>query len=161
MNETLLRDICESDEFNPDHKDAICIEYGYLARLINEHFQGLNKELETKDKLIDELNERLESSQRMNKYLARKVDCRGSRIEVQNKMIAEWNLVLKLTADECSSVTIHHDNADFSGSNCAITHEIILKKGVTFYGETKLECLKKAYGLQPNVANNQKGIDNE
>ncbi len=83
------------------------------------------------------------------------IDSLEFELEAKDKLLAEWNLVLKLTTDECSSVTIHHDNADFNGENCAITHETILKKGITFYGETKLECLERAYELLTNRDKNE------
>ena len=63
--------------------------------------------------------------------------------------LTEWDYVLKLTKEELNSVTIIHDNADFSGANCAIKFTIGLDKkygnGVTYFGDTKLDCLKKAY----------------
>lgn len=63
--------------------------------------------------------------------------------------LTEWDYVLKLTEQELHSVTIIHDNADFDGANSAITFTIALNKkygdGVTYFGDSKLECLKKAY----------------
>ena len=73
MNKTLLRDICESDEFNPDHEDAIVIEYNYLARLINEHFNELNKQLE------EQAKEMAKGTELMNRATA--------SLEVKNKEI--------------------------------------------------------------------------
>ena len=63
--------------------------------------------------------------------------------------MSEWDYVLKLTDKELHNVTIVHDNADYDGENCCIIFTIILDEkfgqGVQFYGDTKLECLEKAY----------------
>lgn len=61
----------------------------------------------------------------------------------------EWDYILKLTEKELHSVTIIHDNADFDGANAVIRFTVACDKkyglGVNYYGDTKLDCLRKAY----------------
>ncbi len=64
--------------------------------------------------------------------------------------LTEWDYILKLTEKELHSVIIIHDNADFIGENSVIVFKITLDKkyggdGVAYFGDTKLDCLKKAY----------------
>jgi hypothetical protein len=61
----------------------------------------------------------------------------------------EWDYVLALTENELHSVTIIHDNADFFGANSVVIFTVKLHEyfgsGVRFEGDSKLECLKKAF----------------
>ena len=70
---------------------------------------------------------------------------------VDKKAMAEWELILKLTADEGNAVEIVHDNPD-EGYNCLIIFTSLLQSPVdigynakTYTGDTKLQCLQKAW----------------
>jgi len=58
-----------------------------------------------------------------------------------------WHAIQKLTRDECTSVEIHNPNPDFGGPSYCVTWRpdtMVTNEELDFYGETYLECLKKA-----------------
>lgn len=66
-----------------------------------------------------------------------------------NKELTEWDYILLLTKDEMHNVTIWHDNPDFFNKfDCRIDYTFFSNGTLetkTYFGASKLSCLKKAY----------------
>lgn len=72
---------------------------------------------------------------------------------LMEKQAKEMGLIMQLTVDELTNVTIHHPNPDFGGPAYVVDYtywdyDVKHNKSVSCYGATLLECLQKAIDIK-------------
>lgn len=80
-----------------------------------------------------------------DKFLADFRNAYQANLKVRDDAVAIVDAIRKLTRGECTSVTIHNPNPDYTGPDYLICyHKDCEGSAEAFRGDTLLECLHKA-----------------